>query len=250
MEGSLISIFKNNLRVHVAPVGFEIDRVVLPLIKMRADKVYIISKRGKDYARYCVDQVLQQIKTKLNLNEQYLTEIQVDIYDLVENLRVLYQIFKNESYNHIYINCSTGSKIQSIACMMACMMFSGTPYYIEPEEYCYIDTIKGPMTKGLKNIIILPDYKIEYPEYKLIKCLEIINTYSNGISKKDLIRKLEDLNMLTSTSESIISKYLLLKNNYLTPLINWKFITTTKLGRKTIIKITEDGKNALEIFGS
>jgi hypothetical protein len=31
------------LRVHVAPVGFEIDRIVLPAIKMRADRVWLIT---------------------------------------------------------------------------------------------------------------------------------------------------------------------------------------------------------------
>ena len=30
------------LRVHIAPLGFEIDRVVIPAIQMRADKVYLL----------------------------------------------------------------------------------------------------------------------------------------------------------------------------------------------------------------
>ena len=29
------------LRIHIAPVGFEIDRIVIPAKKMRADKVGI-----------------------------------------------------------------------------------------------------------------------------------------------------------------------------------------------------------------
>jgi len=31
-----------NLRIHIAPVGYEIDRVVLPAKKMRADKVFLL----------------------------------------------------------------------------------------------------------------------------------------------------------------------------------------------------------------
>ena len=31
-----------NLRVHIAPVGYEIDRIVLPAKKMRADKVCLL----------------------------------------------------------------------------------------------------------------------------------------------------------------------------------------------------------------
>ena len=31
-----------NLRVHIAPVGFEVDRVVIPAKNMRADKVWLL----------------------------------------------------------------------------------------------------------------------------------------------------------------------------------------------------------------
>jgi hypothetical protein len=30
------------LRVHIAPVGFEVDRIVLPASNMRADRVWLI----------------------------------------------------------------------------------------------------------------------------------------------------------------------------------------------------------------
>ena len=30
------------LRVHVAPVGFEVERIVLPAIEMKADRVWLI----------------------------------------------------------------------------------------------------------------------------------------------------------------------------------------------------------------
>ena len=32
-----------NLRVHIAAVGFEIDRVVIPAVKMKADLVYLLA---------------------------------------------------------------------------------------------------------------------------------------------------------------------------------------------------------------
>ena len=38
------TIMKNivNLRVHVAPVGFEVDRIVIPAVRMKADKVWLV----------------------------------------------------------------------------------------------------------------------------------------------------------------------------------------------------------------
>ena len=50
---------KLKLRVHVAPVGFEIDRIVIPAKKMRADKVWLIahSNLSEDKARPFLDKI-------------------------------------------------------------------------------------------------------------------------------------------------------------------------------------------------
>ena len=32
-----------NLRVHIAPVGFEVDRIIIPAVRMKADKVWLIA---------------------------------------------------------------------------------------------------------------------------------------------------------------------------------------------------------------
>ena len=54
------------LRVHIAPVGFEIDRIVVPAIKMRADKVWLIGHNNlsEDKAR----PFLEKIKNTLEKN--------------------------------------------------------------------------------------------------------------------------------------------------------------------------------------
>ena len=61
-----------------------------------------------------------------------------DRTDLFDTLRVLRKIIFEEANNAIFINVSSGSKIQSIASMMACMIFKDrvdiTPYYAVPEK--------------------------------------------------------------------------------------------------------------------
>ena len=39
------TIMKNivNLRIHIAPVGFEVDRIVIPATTQKADKVWLIA---------------------------------------------------------------------------------------------------------------------------------------------------------------------------------------------------------------
>ena len=45
------------LRVHIAPVGFELDRITIPAKEMRADKVWLIghSNFSEDDARPFLD---------------------------------------------------------------------------------------------------------------------------------------------------------------------------------------------------
>ena len=44
------------LRIHIAPVGFEVDRIVIPAKKMRADKVWLIG-----HSNLSVDKALSLI---------------------------------------------------------------------------------------------------------------------------------------------------------------------------------------------
>lgn len=53
-------------RIHISPVGFEIDRVVLPLIQMEADKVWLIAERDPDLdkGKPYFDKVIEDIRVK------------------------------------------------------------------------------------------------------------------------------------------------------------------------------------------
>jgi hypothetical protein len=88
-------------------------------------------------------------------------------------------IILKEKGNSILVNVSVGSKIQAIASMMACMMFKDVanikPYYVVPERYnSSLMKEDKQETEGVKQILPMPEYKIEIPNQKLIKCLDII----------------------------------------------------------------------------
>ena len=54
------------LRVHIAPVGFEIDRIIVPAINMRADKVWLIghSNLSEDKARPFLEKIRKTLAKK------------------------------------------------------------------------------------------------------------------------------------------------------------------------------------------
>lgn len=246
-------------RVHIAPVGFEKDRVVLPLQKMSAEKVYLIieQKSENDKGRVYLESIQKAIK-KMKLNcEVELRLSDVIGRDLFSVLHSYREIIEFESGNKIYVNVSTGTKIHSIAGMMACMIFSSektklTPYYVVPEDYNEPED-HSPFASGCKEIFALPSYKIEKPDEKIVKSLKIIDDLScegKKISKILLIEKFLSAGLLQVAEDTTINaKYRSLERNFIEPLIEWNFIKTNGKGKRLEIEIKSEGKNILKFLG-
>ena len=110
------------LRVHIAPIGYEIDRVVLPAKQEKADRVWLLLHENKsdDKAGPFVTKITKQLE-KLGIEVK---QEDHDRRDLFKIIRAVKNIIKQEQGNEIYVNLASGSKIQAIGTMMACMMFN------------------------------------------------------------------------------------------------------------------------------
>ncbi len=257
------------LRVHVAPVGFEVDRIVIPAINMKADKVWLIVHRGFHADKG--DKFVKAIQSKLEDARIDCLQAQADRIDLFDILRALRIIILKEKGNSILVNVSVGSKIQAIASMMACMMFKDIamvkPYYVVPERYnSSLVKENKQETEGVKDIIGLPEYKIEIPSEKLIRCLDIIDRRKDGkITKRDLKDLAIESNLIHVDDKKISGSsnrntarveysdqaaYMALNKNLVEPLLHWQFITESKVGSHHIISLTEDGKHALKFLNT
>ena len=123
------TIMKNivNLRIHVAPVGFEVDRIVIPAVRMKADKVWLVvhdnvaDDKASKY-REKIEKELEQkgIKTEIAYADR------LRLFPIIKAVTGI--IFK-ERKNEIYVNVASGSKIHAIGCMMpACYLTTGKKY--------------------------------------------------------------------------------------------------------------------------
>lgn len=246
------------LRIHVAPLGFEVDRIVLPAIEMKADVVWLLvhSNRSEDAARPFEERIRSELGgAGIEVRAEY-----ADRKKLFDILRAVRGIIKKAGgRNDIYVNVSSGSKIQAIACMMACMMWNDeenlTPYYAEPKEYASSRKADEPveLSSGLGEIIELPRYRIQIPKKELVETLTIIGRSKGGrITKSDLAKEAEEAGIITvnSRGENIDSVRLTsLANNIVGPLTKeWKFLKTEKVGRTRWISLTDEGKNAAEFL--
>jgi Family of unknown function (DUF6293) len=251
----------DTLRVHIAPVGFEVDRIVLPALRKKADRVWLITEkhshqenRGSPYAK----SIARKLKES-NIECQQASADRIDLFDI---LRALRTIIIHEKGNHILVNVSVGSKIQAIASMMACMMFKDMatirPYYVVPEKYNTILLEESNQeTEGMKDIISLPDYKIETPNEKLIECMYVISLHKdNKITKRELKDLALNKNLIQVGKKDTQDKeerrdqaaYMALNKNLIEPLMDWKFISVEKIGSRHIVSLTDEGINALRFL--
>jgi hypothetical protein len=241
-----------NLRVHIAPVGFEIDRIAITAKQMKADRVWLLmhGEPTKDRAQGYMEKIRAQLrKEKIEVHVEY-----SDRFDLFKILKSVREIVEKEKDNDIFVNCSSGSKIQAIACMMACMMFQGktklTPYYAEPESYA---SIKGEqLSSGLKTVVKLPAYEIHTPKPALVQALKIIKQNGGKITKKEMARLAEEkkLIVINAKEENFQqARFASLDKNIIQPLLNeWKFVEIERIGRTRWIKITPEGNGAVEFL--
>lgn len=244
------SIFK--LRVHIVPVGFEIDRVIEPLIRFKADKVWLIIEENIETGD--ANYHYQEIKRRLRDVNIDFDERRCKFRALFELLNEYRIIIEQEHEHEIFINVSTGNKIEAIAGMMAAMMFhsdkvSITPYYAVPENYEIKPGTGEQFTSGYKDVIQLPNYKIERPKEHLIKALQIMK--ENGVmSKKRLIEIFvqNQLIVIERENHSESAKHSQLNKKYLEPLNEKKFIEIDGKGKAARIKISPNGENILKFL--
>ena len=76
------------LRVHIAPVGFEIDRIIVPATNMRADKIWLIGHNNlsQDKARPFLEKVRKTLEKK-NIEVKEVTADRYRLFDIVRTIK-------------------------------------------------------------------------------------------------------------------------------------------------------------------
>jgi len=237
--------------VHIAPVGFEIDRIVIPAKKMKADKVWLLihENPSQDKARPFVEKIQKQLKKSgIKVGVEYHNRL--DLFQIIKKTK---ELIEKEIPNDVFVNLASGSKIQAIALMMTCMMFKEkriTPFYAEAEDYPGFEGKQ--MSYGVKNIMQVPIYKMQTPKAEHIKALKIIKENKGRLTKKLMAKlaKEEEIIVVNAKKDNISqATYASLDKNIIQPLEKqWKFIEIEQIGRNRWIQITQEGLNAAEFL--
>lgn len=229
----------SSLRIHIAPVGFEFDRVVIPLKTNRADKVWLLrhAPDKKPTLKY-----LERITQELRKEKIEYEIAETDLFDLIAVLHKTNEILQIESKHRVYVNISSGSKVTAIALALACMFWGGTPYYVKPMEYASLNSHET-ISKGVRDIVEVPKFKIYKPETEHLDVLKIIKNAKGNIKRKTLLEELVKNGKIKSKI-SDQAKYNFMNRNFLRPLLERNFIELSN----SEIKLTDQGRDTLEIF--
>jgi len=237
------------LRIHVCPIGYEIDRIAKAAKLLRAERVWLIIEKNPSKEK--ATKYINKVESLLKENKIEVKQKGVTREDLFDNLKGIKEIFEEEKGNELYVNVSAGSKIQAIAGMMACMIFKEfdpKPYYVDPKKY--EKPSKSPQSTGVKEIIPLPNYTIQKPEDALIRTLEIIKKNDKKLNKKTLAEIAIRENLIDSKNKKVTqSDYAKLDHHIIKPLEKkWKFISVKIIGTNHWIELTDSGIDACKFL--
>jgi peroxiredoxin family protein len=249
-----------NPRIQIAPVGFEVDRIVIPAVEYKADVVYLVmhSNINEDKANVFADKITAQLKKKrIKVIPAYANR-----FDMFEIIKVIKEIIVENRKSEFLINVASGSKIHAIACMLAISIFDDrenlTPFYAIPKKYHTFEKSEQ-QTYGVADVHELPTYRIKTPDKELLEALTVLKQLiekspTKKVTKKDLAKALEEEKIIRVGGEiddntslpknHHMSKYTTLDKRIVKPLKDWNYIGEEKVGKNRKIFFTDDGEAA------
>lgn len=191
----MVARLKGGLRVHVAPVGYYLDRVWEVPLQNRADRLWLIV--DEEGARSNEAPYREEIKRHLGKRID-VREEPAKLWDLKDLLRAYGKVVREElaENNEVWVNISTGSKLQGVAGALTAMSHGTHAYYVVAEDFEMPPKrprVKGPvpLAWGVKAVIPLPSYRLDCPppeEVEILRALQAMG--GKTVKKKELVKKL------------------------------------------------------------
>jgi Family of unknown function (DUF6293) len=246
-------------RIHIVPVGFEVERITEPLTTDRVDRVYLVTRPDRDAAAPFVDEVVRRLARAPWPIEVRL--VRTNLWDPFEALAAYRGVFEAERRAErrvhgvlpIRVNVSTGTKITAIAGTLACMLWNGEPYYVQVSRSWYSD--RTPRVRAVHDVVERVDpvnvYELRAPASELIEVLEALARRGGSLRKRELIREL-GLDRPAKDGGRVASpqaQHGRLRRR-LEPLEQrWGFVASEARGPRARVRLTDQGRVALTLFG-
>jgi len=234
--------------VHIAPLGYEYDRIKRPVLEYGADELYLLGDRSREQVSYHEKLLAALEESGLTVHYQ-----PIDLENVYDVLGEITTIIDAHEGDIVRVNVSSGSKLAAIGAALACMATDAGGYHVHPETRVHpVD--EQPRTEGMRIAEQLPSYPLETPTEDQVRILDYIESADNELTtprKSDLITFAEEqqLNFMTkSKPANEKAKFALLNNRIVDPLVADGYVVVESVGRTKQVSLTDTGENALRAF--
>ncbi|WP_435157311.1 HFX_2341 family transcriptional regulator domain-containing protein [Haladaptatus sp. DFWS20] len=236
--------------VHIAPLGYEYDRIVGPVHEHGIDVLYLLEHDGPASER---PDYHDDLKSVLRDDGIDVRSKAVDLLDIYDVLGVVTTLVSNHEDDIVRVNVSSGSKLSAVGAAIACMATSATAYYVQPEGYAHQDRNER-QSYGYVGEEVLPTYPIESPTRDQVAVMNYLDEADTEVytpKKKDIIDYAETANLSfisDSNPANDKAKFALLNANIVDPLAGDGYVDVAKVGRQKQVTLTETGRDVLRAF--
>jgi len=239
-----------SLRVHIAHVGYEVQRVVKPLVDLRADRVYLITGDASDTAKSYWNQVLSILGKEYTLIE--VEKRFSSPWSFPDLLSLYREIVKHEqsSGNQVYVNISTGTKVAAMVGLLSAMLWGTMPYYA---QIAYGKQATGGqiVTEVVTGIITdIPVFRIGGPTEVELNVLSLLARSGSPLPKQAVIRNLQRDGFIPEPERTKEPAAYGQLNAILGPLVERGFIRVEGERKNARISVTGSGRDAVILFAS
>jgi hypothetical protein len=186
-----------NERVHLIPLGHEIDRAVKPFNTYRAERAYVIvvpdnadlNEQMLEKQRHYTKKVCEGLLAA-GVHPEV---IYCNMFDILDVLRVVSSLIVREKRqgNDVLINMSACGRMTSVAVTMAAMVHGVTAYYVHADRYATGDDAPLEADHGLSivetgRVEPLYNFSIMMPDAECQLLLCELYRRGQGMTSKDL----------------------------------------------------------------
>lgn len=242
------STLRSISEIHIAPLGFEYDRISVPVLEYNADELYLLGAQLHTNVAYH-----ERLETELAQEGVEVHHRDVDLGDVYDVLGEVTTIIDENRDHIVRVNVSSGPKLAAVGAALACMATNASGYHVHPESRTH-PVEETPRTRGMQFAEQLPSYPLETPTTDQVRILNYIEEKQDATytpKKSDLIgfseeEELEFMTRSSPTNEK--AKFALLNNRIIDPLRENGYIGIESVGRTKQVQLTDTGENALRAF--
>lgn len=232
---------QRDLRIHVAGLGYEVERIVAPALEMRADRVYLLTDKPDQALRPYHDAVLKAFKAaKVEAHVRI-----CEVWDPNAVVGEMGRIAETERGNHVYVNLGTGPTTCAIGGSLAAMLWRFDAYYPRLDYAAPDVALKGD--KPVRETTFIPAFRLDPPSGDVLAVLELLaEKRGKPARKKEVVERLRDRGFLkrgASAQSEQNAADRVLKNA-----IEWGFLDSEGEGRRRRLRLNERGEAGRKMF--